>query len=161
MRVDDYFDANEYEYDHNAEYDENIDEYSYSDEDTDDHDNTYTRDLYACPTEVWSQLRIDEVTIGVSTRGRVKLMGSLFAAATEGEPYLGTPYRVYMVNNKRYYVHDLVWRAFRGLVNTGYEVRHHSHYVQRRPHVRYSNRLECLTCERITVSPLPLPFMLE
>ena len=153
------------EYDHEHEYDP-FHNYDEADEDLTDTESLYDEHSYdgtgGITTEVWSQLRIGTNIVGVSSRGRVKEFGSLFNPATYGIPYPGSPYRFYRVGDKNYFVHDMVWWAFNGPIVDGYEVRHNSHYVGRRPHISYSNHLECLTCERITASRLrietsPLP----
>ena len=146
-------DSTDYEYDHNVEYDENDHDAYLSDEDSEyGAENAY--DPYVVNRELWNQLRIGTTTISVSTLGRVKLYGSLFAPASEGVQYPGTPYRIYRVNEKIHYIHELVWRAFRGAIPQGYEIRHNMHYVQKRARKVYTNRLECLTCERSTITPV-------
>ena len=146
-------DSSCYEYDYNTEYDDHDNDVYYSDDDSDNYDydkNVYNP--YVVHQEVWSQLRIGDHAVGVSTLGRVKSLGSVFSAATEGVQYPGTPYRVHRMGDNVYFVHDLVWRVFRGQIQPGYEIRHNSHYVQKRPRKVYTNRLECLTCERVTIT---------
>jgi len=154
MEFDGSFDPNDYDYDPYADYDEHD---PYND------GRSYTEDDYLCDLdnvgahiEKWSQLRINESVIGVSTMGRVKPIGSLFAAASLGVSYLGTPYMIQRVGDKNYFVHQLVWHAFNGPVPAGKEIRHNAQYVHKRGHKTYSNRLECLECMSITVSPLSL-----
>lgn len=149
-----------YEYDIECDYDPSTE---YDDEEAEDY---VSEDESGCDgsdghfgerikTEIWSQLRINDVTVGVSSHGRIKDCSSLFNAASLGVPLPGTPYRVYKVGDVHFYVHDLVWRTFHGPILDGYVVRHHSHYVNKKPHRHYSNRIECLICEKNTVEKIP------
>ena len=77
---------------------------------------------------VWKRLRIENAVIEVSDQGFIKNYNSLFFA-TKGYAVPGTPYRMFPVEVERghyktYYVHELVWWAFRGRVASGWVVRH-------------------------------------
>ena len=142
----------DYEYDPNADYDEYDDAYAYL-EDSDNDEANYGNAVDDYPpykTEIWSQLRVqqdnDYYIVHVSNRGKIKPNAPTFqeCIASSGTQLRGTPYMVTHVGNKDYYIHELVWRAFVGPVPTNYIVRHKSHYVEKRKHLTYCNRVECL-----------------
>jgi len=143
---------NDFEYDARVEYDDpkECEHDRHSRWETDDSDSMWqddrgSRSQYMNPPEKWTRLKLDDEVIMVSTTGKVKAYGDIFAYSSEGLSYAGTPYRFHRVGGKNYFIHDLVWFAFCGGVPEGYEVRHNAHYVQHRPHRFYCNRLECLT----------------
>ena len=156
---DSYYDYNEYEYDPNADYDEYDESYAYLD-DCDDDNDEYGNSVDDYPvyhTEIWKQIRLTQDTnnyvVHISNRGRVKPDAPTFqqSIATNGTQLHGTPYMITRVGSRDYYIHELVWRAFVGPIQSGYEVRHRDHYVQKRKHSTYSNRVECLEVYSITV----------
>lgn len=119
---------------------------------------------YARPPVQWRQVRIGTAVIEVCSDGRVKKLDDEFRLgfpiATEGIQLPGTPFRTYTVEIeqhtfKTYYVHDLVYQAFYGQPEQGYEVRHMPSYTER-PRKVYSNRLGILTTFPINVSKLQL-----
>lgn len=75
----------------------------------------------------WRDVKVGDVYFKVSSEGKV--MFSRFNV-TYGFREAGTPYRFINIeispsNYRRYYVHDIVWRAFNGnTVPIGWEVRH-------------------------------------
>lgn len=93
---------------------------------TDDEETPTTPPAEDCPSYpvVWDQIMVDGVVLEVSSHGKVRPHKSSWFEAVDGFPYAGTPYKVYRVNHEVYFVHDLVWRAFRGHVPPGWSVRH-------------------------------------
>ena len=149
-------DTGEYEYDPYADYDEGNDgeDDLLNDDAKSDGWNEEDGLEHAPPPERWSQLRIGDGVVDVSTEGRVKLRDDgLFSESTYGVSAGGTPYRFVTVDGSNYYVHHLVWHAFCGAIPNGYEIRHHPLYVSKRARVTYANKLSCITMLPITVSP--------
>ena len=77
----------------------------------------------------WAVLYIGECTLYVYVGGAVRRKGDAFNMVDYGLPYAGTPWRTVHVQvakdeSRRYFVHELVWRAFMGDVLDGYEVGH-------------------------------------
>lgn len=79
------------------------------------------------PRAEWRDVRIGRSTFKVSSEGKV-MFGTF--NVTYGFREAGLPYRFVSIefaphDYRRYYVHDLVWRAFNGQgVPHGWEVRH-------------------------------------
>lgn len=131
----------DYEYDLDAEYDENDPENTYYEDD----EGNYPQFI----PEIWKKVRLQQdrsyFIVNISNRGRVKPDGTFQQAiASDGIQQRGTPYMITRVGNRDYYIHELVWLAFIGPIMPGYEVRHKSMYVHKRPHKTYCNRAECL-----------------
>jgi len=161
----DYYDTheyiNDYEYDPNIDYDE-YDEYAYLDSDEYDDDSAHTdANQPSYVQEIWSQLCINQENthyiVNVSNRGRVKPSGTFQEAiASNGIQLRGTPYMVTRIGKYDYYIHDLVWYAFVGPVPQNYVVRHKTHYIEKRAHKTYCNRVECLDIYLNTLSTLEI-----
>lgn len=127
--------------------------------------NQYDWDEELCPRD---QEQDDEVTqfvilkIGItelviSSDGYIRKLDDVFSSS-KGYALPGSPYRTYPVEVHKnelidYYVHDLVWRAFRGEPPEGWEVRH-NFWETKRGHEFYSNALEDLEIYPITVMHL-------
>jgi hypothetical protein len=129
-------------------------------------------------TEIWKRLRLKQgntyYIVNISNRGRIKpevnyeetvnntstnTCTPVFqqAFASPGISLHGTPYMFTRIGSRNYYMHELVWLAFVGPISVGHEVRHKAHYINKRPHKKYSNRAECLelypsTITRITMN---------
>lgn len=58
----------------------------------------------------------------VSSQGTLKMYQN--ADTTQGWSYPGSPYKIFTTGNNAFYVHDIVYRAFRGEPPPGWEVRH-------------------------------------
>lgn len=132
-----YANPNGYGYGYDDEYTEDTD---YIDEDD---DAMYGNDQ----VELWTRLRVNGEVIMISTYGKLKSFDDSFAIATEGIAYCGTPYRYFIIGQKKCFVHDLVWLAFRGEVPEDKEVRHNHCYVNLRRRKLYSNNIECLSLQ--------------
>jgi hypothetical protein len=147
----------EYDYDPKVEYDdEQYDDYIDGDEDGlyDSFDDSVAVPMPA-PVR-WTQIRVNDETLMVSSAGRVKPFGSenMFTLSSAGTRFPGTPYSFVVVGNKKYFMHDLVWLAFNGPIPHGYEIRHVDHYVQKNPHKMYSNNIECLCVQPVTITKI-------
>jgi hypothetical protein len=117
-------------------------------------------DLDNCnpPPEEWRSMKVGESIVDVSSYGRIKYDANRtpFVASTEGLPCVGTPYRLcpLQVDNRsmNVFVHELVWRAFRGEPPKDWSIRHVS---KPQKDGYYSNALKNLTVLPTTVSPWP------
>ena len=163
MDTTDIINFNEYEYDPRMEYDDGV-EFVYLDNDSkitvahnDEVGGTtgfnHTENLGIAP-EKWKCIKLNGQILMVSTMGRMKPYGDIFAVSSGGVEYPGTPYRYYPIGNKNYFVHELVWFAFCGDVADGHEIRHKPHYVQTHDHKLYTNRLECITILPSTIASI-------
>jgi hypothetical protein len=99
----------------------------------------------------WTTIKISDTVLAISNRGVIRKNGDDIFCATRGFPILGSPYRMYGVGGRLYYVHDLVWRAFKGEPPTGWEVQHK--ITQKRRY--YDNSLHHLTIRPILVEVHP------
>ena len=162
----------------NRDYDEG-DEYSHQDDYYDSHDDDDLDDYCESdgddvgandplldapwrPVVRWTEVKIGEAILDVSSEGKVKPHGHELVLgeplATEGVRLPGTPFRTYTVEIERgsyktYYMHDIVYQAFHGKPPPGYEVRHVAQHTMK-PRSTYSNRLGCLTIVPIITSEL-------
>ena len=139
----------EYEYNPDAEYDEDNYDSAYYDEEEYDYANNDDGNYPQFIPELWKKVRLKQgnefFIVNVSNRGRVKPEGTFQEAiASDGIHQRGTPYMITYIGTRAYYIHELVWLAFIGPIMPGYEVRHKSLYVHKRPHKTYCNRAECL-----------------
>ena len=159
--MDDCINLNEHEYDPRMEYDEGL-EFEYLDSDSKNtvaHDDEIVGALHennGIAPEKWTRIKLNGQILMVSTMGRMKPYGDIFAVSSEGVQYPGTPYRYYPIGDKNYFVHELVWFAFCGDVTAGHEIRHKPHYVQTRAHKLYTNRLECITILPSTITKVSI-----
>jgi hypothetical protein len=155
---------NEHEYDPRMEYDEGL-EFEYLDNDSkntvshDDENGGTTagfnqHENSGIASEKWTRIKLNGQVLMISTMGRMKPYGDIFAASSEGVQYPGTPYRYYPIGDKNYFVHELVWFAFCGAVADGHEIRHKPHYVHTHAHKLYTNRLECITILPSTIATI-------
>lgn len=85
------------------------------------------------PTE-WKLVKIGETILHVSSFGKIKPYQSLFIAH-DGFVIPGTPYRSYPIEYengdvKHIYVHEIVWKAFKGHIPEGWQVRHTIDYTK-------------------------------
>jgi hypothetical protein len=176
---DNYYDAHDYEYDPNFDYDEHEQEDSkfLEYDDGDNNNGHYDNDSsHQYIPEIWKRLRLKQgntyYIVNISNRGLIKPYVNYVyetsisnttthtfqeAVASPGVPLHGTPYMFTRIGTKNYYMHELVWLAFVGPISPGYEVRHKSHYINKKAHKTYSNRAECLelypsTITRITMN---------
>ena len=179
---DNYYDTHDYEYDPNFDYDDHEqDEYKFLEYDDGEYNNG-NYDSTGFPqyiTEIWKKLRLKQgntyYVVNISNRGRIKPVvnyeehasdGATIntstpafqqAIASPGISLHGTPYMFTRIGSCNYYMHELVWLTFVGPISVGYEVRHKAHYINKKPHKKYSNRAECLelypsTITRITMN---------
>jgi len=123
------------------------------DSDHDDDEGGYTDDEFGGdmslqPQVRWTQIRIGNTNVQVSTDGTYKFHVGLFQPSLTGIQVHGTPYRYMAVEGRRFYVHDVVWQAFYGAPGEGYEVRHRQEYVGLRARKIYSNKLANLEVAR-------------
>lgn len=102
------------------------------------------------PPVIWKRLKLGDAVMHISSYGDVKPYESLFPS-TKGMIYQGTPYRTYVIDDKEYLVHDLVWHAFKGEPPHGWEVRHKVEYTMF-PHKVYSNALHHLDIYQSRIS---------
>lgn len=73
----------------------------------------------------WKMIHIDNTTLRVSNTGKVQYTDVSIFLITKGLKEPGTPYRFVFINGNKYYVHDLIWRAFNEQDPApGFEVRH-------------------------------------
>jgi hypothetical protein len=100
----------------------------------------------------WVQVKIADQILTVSDTGVIR--SGEWITSTKGTSMPGTPYRVYRVDNKCYYVHDIIWRAFNGEPPSGWEVRHK--LTQKRS--MYDNALHKLIIVPIQVEHNPTLF---
>jgi hypothetical protein len=112
------------------------------------------------PRVRWTEVRIGTTILEVSSEGQIKPYNAQFrlgeSLTTLGTQLQGTPFRVYTIENRNYFVHDIIFQAFYGQIPPGYAVRHLPAYVSARPRRVYSNRISCLTLCPLNVSPLVL-----
>jgi hypothetical protein len=172
---DNYYDAPDYEYDHNFDYDDHEqDDSKFLEHDDGEYTNgCYDNDMHPqYIPEIWKRLRLKQgntyYIVNISNRGLIKPYinyedDTTFhytfqdAIASPGISLHGTPYMFIRIGNNNYYIHELVWLAFVGPISLGYEVRHKAHYINKKAHKKYSNRAECLelypsTITRITMN---------
>jgi len=102
-------------------------------------------------------LKIGNTTLEVLSNGKIKKAGTL-DLPTIGDSYSGTPYMTYNVEIepgyiKKFFVHDIVWRAFCGKIPADKEVRH-MQIDSNRAHKKYSNALCMLSLCTKTVQEL-------
>lgn len=119
-------------------YDDNIYE-SESDLDDTQSNNNFLASLHLnsvtlIPPPEWKLVKIGETVLHVSSFGKIKPYQSLFIAQ-DGFAVAGTPYRSYPITFdggvvKHMYVHEIVWKAFKGHVPDGWEVRHTIDYTK-------------------------------
>jgi hypothetical protein len=151
----------------------NDDYYEFNDDDWNDyieneHDDDYSEDYLSdedllndidpifdirSPPRLWTKVVVNNETIEVSSEGRVKFKNDLLQS-TEGKVQTGTPYKYVKINDKKYYVHELVWCSFNGKVPEGWEVRHKEEYVHVRKRKFYSNHLSNITIYPKNISPV-------
>lgn len=153
---DEYYEDGQYDYE-----DENDDEPM---DNLDDEDYEYFQqeeNIAFLPPTKWRRIKLGSVILDVSNKGVIKPKDSLFGA-NKGSPYLGTPYRTYVIEpepgvRKEYFVHDIVWRAFNGDPPEGWEVRHT--FEEACKHRKYyDNALRNLTITPATVEVRPRIF---
>lgn len=137
----------------------------YSEDEDDEYDEVYEEEecenvvddnyeYYPLPPRAeWRDVKIGESAFKVSSEG--KIMFSRFNV-TNGFRDTGMPYRFVNIKfgpeeYRRYYVHDIVWRAFNGCgVPNGWEVRHFD-YTPHDTYGCYYNNLEYLDVYEKTV----------
>jgi hypothetical protein len=108
---------------------------------------------YVSIPHVWKCIKLGVTILEVSNEGKVKPYKSLLQSSL-GYAVAGTPYRCYPVEVtkgewKNYYVHELVWHAFRGPVPPSWVVRH--------KRKSYTNALHNLTIlEEAVTTPLKI-----
>jgi hypothetical protein len=155
-------------YEDNLEYNDSNqqqEQFQYLDRETDDYFDDDSDDDYedddnpldnndSQDVESWTRLRLNGHIFMISTMGRLKPYDDPFAIGHEGFVYPGTPYRFWNVGTNKYFVHELVWLAFKGDITDGYEVRHEPYYVQKKPHRTYSNNIEHLCLQKVMVCKL-------
>lgn len=130
------------------EYFNNTNDYYWDDEDQDDFSSyTSESDIYD-PDETeepesqydetirdetilyteWRLLTINNITLRVSNTGRIQYPNVSMFHIVSGLKYQGTPYRYVNVGRRKYFVHDLMWRAFYPTdpIPSNYEVRHNN-----------------------------------
>ena len=121
--------------------------------------NPYHIDILR-PTVQWKLIKIDKTVLEVSSYGSIRPYKSL-EISTEGKVYSGTPYRYYTIHTQNgtkmnYLMHEIVWQAFNGQPQPGYEIRHKTEYVGKYRKI-YSNRLHNLELvKKIEITPLQL-----
>lgn len=141
-----------------------IDYYPYDDEFSDSDRASLCDDNESsdpCCIQPHEQITFDDVKIRPVLMKRLKLGNAILHVFSNGAictdsigntsrgfALAGTPYRTYTVEYgphdfRTYYVHELVWRAFRGNLPEGWEVRHKSDYTIF-AHKTYSNALHHL-----------------
>jgi hypothetical protein len=121
--------------------------------------NPYHIDLLRPPIQ-WKLIKIDKAVLEVSSYGTIRPYKSL-EKSTEGKNYSGTPYRYYTIHTQEgkqfnYLIHEIVWQAFNGQPQPGYEIRHKKEYIEKYRKI-YSNRLHNLELvKKIEITPLQL-----
>ncbi len=146
--------SNDYEeFENEAEWDDDYDENGSAPDDMpSDEDEANTADaleLDPLPKVFWTKIKIGYTELEVSSEGNVRKKGELFQT-TKGFMLFGTPYRTFPIQMEtsgpcqQWYVHDIVWRAFKGDPPQGWEVRHTYKEAKRR-RALYSNALRHLT----------------
>jgi hypothetical protein len=112
-----------------------------------DSDELYYDDTII-PTE-WKLLKLGDARIRISNEGKIHYLDLSPFYVTSGLRETGTPYRfiqleVFKGDIRKYYVHDLVWRAFNMEdPPEGWEVRHMNHVPMEENHC-YENHLQYL-----------------
>jgi hypothetical protein len=109
------------------------------------------RDTDACRRmETWKRFKIDDVSFYVSSEGKIRSKQNFFSV-TEGEHAMHTRFRYLPINGTKYFIHDIVWRAFYGQVPSGWEVGHKEHVMdlyesseEDLQHMTYPNSIDSL-----------------
>lgn len=138
--------------DKDTEEEEDYEEEEYlEDEDNklleEDTDGLYYDDTII-PTE-WKLLKMGDTRIRISNEGKIHYLDIHLFYVSSGLRETGTPYRFVQIevakgDIRKYYVHDLVWRAFHMEdPPEGWEVRHMNHVPMEENHC-YSNHLQYL-----------------
>lgn len=109
------------------------------------------------PPNEYQNLKLGQTVIKVSTLGKVQTDPHTFLS-TDGIVHTGTPFRTITVKWDEYdfrtfFVHELVWWAFKGFPPEGWEVRHKPEYTAFHRKT-YSNALHHLTMVPTTVTRL-------
>lgn len=119
-------------------YDDNIYDSESDLDDTQSNNNFLsslnTNSISLIPPAEWKLVKIGETVLYVSSFGKIKPYQSLFLAL-DGFTIAGTPYRSYPIEYeaghvKHMYVHEIVWKAFKGNIPDGWEVRHTIDYTK-------------------------------
>lgn len=101
----------------------------------------------------WRLIKIGDTTLRLSNTGKVQYTDISIFHITKGVKEPGTPYRYVLIENKKYYLHQLIWQAFyREEVPPGYEVRHDNAPFDEEG--CYSNELRYLDIFEDTIQPI-------
>lgn len=113
------------------------------------HDNITFDDVKIRPV-CMKRLKVGDTVLCVFSNGAIRR--DSFENTSFGFPLAGTPYRTYTVEyqpheHRTYYMHELVWQAFRGFPPPGWEVRH------KPEHTMYSRKMYSNALHHITIFP--------
>jgi hypothetical protein len=102
----------------------------------------------------WRMIKLGDTTLRISNTGKVQYTDISIFSITNGLKEPGTPYRYVIVEDKKYLVHELVWRAFyTDPIPPDYQIRHD--YAPLDEEECYSNELQYLDLFHNSVQPLP------
>ena len=138
--------------DHNSSYD---DDDLYEGTSANRYENITFDDVKIRPVHM-KRLKIGDVVLHVFSNGAIRR--DSFENTSQGVSLAGTPFRTYTIEYQRnefrtYFVHELVWQAFRGSPPNGWEVRHKPEHTAFARKV-YSNALHHLDIFPSVVSKL-------
>jgi hypothetical protein len=96
----------------------------------------------------WAKLKLGKTVINVCSTGIVRREGDPFYHVTSGVTLVGSPYRYIVVETEddvfeKFFMHELVWKAFNGEVPNHWEVRHKA-WVPLEHNREYPNDLYCV-----------------
>ena len=121
-------------------------------EDTPQYDDTIRDDSIVFTR--WELFRLNGQTLRISNTGKVQYPEISMFHIVKGVKYEGTPYRYVNVGDKKFYVHELVWRAFNKTEPPpNYEVRHTNDTPLDNENC-YLNELQYVDLYMIQVSPI-------
>lgn len=103
----------------------------------------------------WRMVRLGDTTLRISNTGKVQYTDISIFSITDGLKEPGTPYRYVIVEDKKYLVHELVWRAFypEEPIPPDYQIRHDCAPFDHDG--CYSNELQYLDLFHNSIQPLP------
>ncbi|NBP66083.1 MAG: hypothetical protein EBU66_15655 [Bacteroidetes bacterium] len=151
----------EEEYSEIEDDDEDLNEDYYESESEEEYDINYdTLDIFTKPKKiVWKEICLNGIELMVCTNGKYKYKNAfgLFDKVYDGIQLQGTPFKYIYVNEKKYFMHDLIWQTFYGSPKEGYLVRHKHEYTKLRPRKVYSNNLANLEVYKEVIDDRILP----
>lgn len=150
-----YYQDNETVYDEYGDHDDEGTPEDSPDDNTEEQEDKNTENDNATDVEDkdfepirWSMLKLGKTTLRVYSTGKVRREDDPFYYLTSGITLIGSPYRYIVVETEddvyqKFYMHDIIWRAFNGDIPVHWEVRHKS-WVPLEYNREYPNDLYCL-----------------